>query len=281
MSPVYMDVTKTMKKVLDHMDRAGKQEVDIVLFPELILASSYYALTLRPDLAETVAQEIPGKATDQLAEKCREYGMYAIAGLAERGPVGTYYNTAVLINRKGDVEGVHRKCHVYNRTEGVFRAGSKYVVFNTDFARIGILICYDLFFPETARMMALKGAEMIFHPAAIWKEQGFNTDNMYTQIFPSRALDNRIFLASVNQVGNDPDLKDYFIGHSIIVSPLGDILAEAGRDETIIKADIDFDEWRTRRRNVFNVFSDRRPNQYSILAQEYDEIDQGPSIGPA
>jgi predicted amidohydrolase len=121
--------------------------------------------------------------------------------------------------------------------------------------------------------MALKGSEMIFHPAAIWKNQGFRIENLYEQSFMSRSLDNRVFLATVNQVGEDLDLNDCFVGHSMIVSPLGDILAIAGADETMITANIDFDEWAERKRGVtWNPFRQRVPSHYSIISQEYDAL---------
>jgi predicted amidohydrolase len=171
------------------LDQAGRETPDAILltevFPERGAKGS----------AHDRSEPIPGPVTDVLARKARQYKTYIIAGMLELDG-GKTYNTAVLIDREGRIAGKYRKTHLpLAEVEDGITPGSEYPVFDTDFGRIGILICWDLFFPETVRILRLKGAEIVFLPLA--GDPGARHWNTVTR---ARALDDGIYLvASVSE----------------------------------------------------------------------------------
>lgn len=197
------DNLQSMAQVLDE---AGREKPDVVLltefFPERGVKGTVYELS----------EPIPGPTTEVLARKAREYHTYIIAGMLERDG-GKAYDTAVLIDRQGRIAGKYRKVHLpLAEVEDGETPGSEYPVFNTDFGRIGILICWDLFFPETVRIMRLEGAEIVFVPIA-----GDPGARHYDVTTRARALDNGVYLVTSVSDG----------AASRIVSPDGEVIAEA------------------------------------------------------
>jgi predicted amidohydrolase len=204
-----------------------------------------------------------------LGEKARQHGMYIIAGMAERSDTGTVYNTAVIIGRDGEVVGSYRKTHIFPLTEAFFALGSELTVFELDFGRVAIPICYDLEFPEPARVLCLKGAELLLTMAAHWVGTGSvgTPENFITTIYAARALENRVPVVFANRVGFDPGLNDRFIGLSRIVDADGISLVTVPDDrEGIIVATLDLEEQR-RKRLSYNYFRDRKPLLYRVLAR--------------
>jgi predicted amidohydrolase len=264
MDVVYGDVAGTVAKVSQLVEKAGEQGADVVLFPELILSAGY-ALGER---YRKVAERVPGPSLDNIAKLAAERKLYVIVGLAEKTDSGVLYDSAVMFDRKGKVLGKYRKSHIYPPTESIFTRGQELPVFQTDFGTVGLLICYDLEFPETARIMALQGAEIIFHLAADWP-QGVPglPERIFDLSFRARALENRIVLAICNRVGNDPDLRSYFYGLSRIIGTQGEIIASADQGEKMILADVDLEQ-ASREREAYNYFHDRRPELYNILLEQ-------------
>lgn len=191
-----------MAKVLDE---AGREKPDVVLltefFPEHGVKGSVH------DRSEP----IPGPVTDALARKAREYRTYIIAGMLELDS-GKTYDTAVLIDRQGRVAGKYRKTHLpLAEVEDGETPGSDYPVFDTDFGRIGILICWDFVFPETFRILRLEGAEIVFLPIA-----GDPGTRHFDTVTRARALDNGVYLVASVSDG----------APSRIVNPDGEVMAE-------------------------------------------------------
>lgn len=204
------------------IEEAGKQDVDI-----LCLGEGITLVSTGKKMAE-VAETIPGPTCRILGEAAKKSKLYVVAGIYERdGPL--IYNTAILIDREGNVAGKYRKTHL-PQTE-VFEGltpGTEYPVFKTDFGTIGIQICYDYFFPEVTRNLALKGAEIIMLP--IWGDPR-DLRKSYEIIARARAIDYSVYL--VTSIYNN--------NRSLIIDPDGAIIADAAGDKRLAIAEINLD----------------------------------------
>ncbi len=263
MDVVSEDVEATRVKVMNWIDQAAQAGADIVLFPELILAAGYSL----GNKFYNVAEPIPGPSTETLGERARQHRMYIIAGMAECDPTGTVYNTAVILGRDGNLVGSYRKTHIFTPTESFFAPGTTLPVFDLDIGRIAVPICYDLEFPETARVLCLKGAQMLLTITAHWAGTGTvgTPENFIRTIYAARALENRVPVALSNRVGFDGGLNDRFVGLSRIVDADGMTVAEMRDDsEGMIVATLDLSQEREKRLR-YNYFRDRRPWLYGPL----------------
>jgi predicted amidohydrolase len=192
-----LHVKDTIGAFLEAIDKAATDKPDIVCLGEEILAEG----TWLPYVS--LAEPIPGPSTERLGERARKYGMYIVAGLTERDGAACY-NTAVLIDRHGNVAGKYRKVHLpREEVEGGLTPGSSYPVFDTDFGRIGLMICWDAEYVDAARDMAIQGAEILFVPAA----------GGYLTLLKARALENHLYIVSS---GYDVE--------SSIINPRGEVL---------------------------------------------------------
>jgi predicted amidohydrolase len=265
MDVVNGDVAATRAKVMDWADQAARAGADVVLFPELILAAGYSL----GDLFYDIAEPVPGPSTQALGEKARQHRMYIIAGIAERDLTGTVYNTAVIVGRDGSLVGSYRKTHLFTPTESFFALGATLPVFDLDFGRVAIPICYDLEFPEPGRVLCLKGAQMLLTMTAHWVGTGTvgTPQNFIRTIYAARALENRVPVVLSNRVGFDAGLNDSFVGLSRIVDADGMTVAEMSDDsEGMIVATLDMSEER-RKRLRYNYFRDRKPLLYGALTE--------------
>ncbi len=250
-------VEKNLKLMSDILDRAGAEKPDVVC-----LSENFVDRGVNSPLTQT-SQTIPGPATEILREKARQHRTYVVTTLHEREG-DLIYNTAVLINRQGEILGKYRKVHLATAEgeEGV-TPGSEYPVFDTDFGRVGILTCWDNWFVETARILRLKGAEMLLFPVA-----GDGVPGHWDVISRARAIDNGLYFVSSNTVGDSP---------SRIIAPTGEVLAETAEPFGIAVADIDLDrEWRVYWLSVGPAtgeakslyIKERRPGTYDILSAD-------------
>jgi predicted amidohydrolase len=205
--PVRGDTTlqDNLRSMSDVLDQAGREK------PDAILLTEFFPERGVKGTAHDRSEPIPGPATDVLARKAREYSSYIIAGMLELDEDKTY-DTAVLIDRDGRIAGKYRKTHLpLAEVEDGETPGNEYPVFETDFGRIGILICWDFVFPETFRIMRLEGAEIVFLPIA-----GDPGARHWDTVTRARALDNGLYL--VASVGDG--------AASRIVNPDGEVIAE-------------------------------------------------------
>src|SRR2546429_8002961 len=213
-----------VKRNLDMVsERLARVECDLLVLPELF--NTGYQFVSREE-AVALGEEIPGGATtSRLLELAAARRMHVVAGLAER--VGnTVYNSAALIGPSGLI-GVYRKTHLFSEETLWFTPGDTgFPVYDIGPARIGLMICFDWFYPESARTLALKGADIIAHPSNLVLPHC--PDAMVT-----RCLENRVFAATADRVGREDrgGLELRYIGKSEIVSPQGEILARLGEDE--------------------------------------------------
>jgi len=195
------DNLQLMTKVLDE---AGREKPDAILLTEFFPEHGVKG-TVRDR-----SEPIPGPLTDALAIKARQYNSYIIVGMLELDGEKTY-DTAVLIDRRGNIAGKYRKTHLpLAEVEDGETPGNEYPVFDTDFGRIGILICWDIFFPETIRIMRLKGAEVVFLPIA-----GDPGARHWDTVSRARALDNGVYVVASVSAGAD----------SRIIDPDGEVVA--------------------------------------------------------
>jgi predicted amidohydrolase len=231
---------------------------DLLILPEFF-ATGYQFISQEEvaNLSEPVPQ---GETTEFLAGLSKERGMYIVAGLPERDG-NIFYNSAVLTGPDGFI-GLYRKTHLFFEENLFFTPGnSGFRVWDTKIGRIGIMVCFDWFFPESSRTLALRGAEVIAHPS--------NLVLPYCpQSMPVRCLENRVYAITANRTGREqrgdkPVLT--FIGQSQITSPQGEILVRAGIDDELLgTADLDLSRARDKKLNDFNdLLKDRRPALYN------------------
>ena len=258
-APEFGNVDVNINKALSMIDNADAR---LLVLPELF-STGYHFTTV----AETrdLAEEIPaGKTTKALCTIAREKNIYIVAGVAEIAD-GSLYNSAVLISPAGYV-ATYRKVHLYNEEKLWFEPGNKgFDVYDIGHCRIGIMICFDWFFPESARILAIKGADIICHPANLVLP--YCQDAMVT-----RCLENKIYAITSNRTGyEDRSGKRFsYTGKSQITSPDGSILYRAAPDSDEIGiVEMDISKARDKRANIYNdLFADRRVEYYQDLVKE-------------
>ncbi|MFZ0305577.1 MAG: carbon-nitrogen hydrolase family protein [Terracidiphilus sp.] len=212
-------IDANMKLMDDVLDKAGREKPDVVLLTE-----TFTERAVNRTLHDR-SEPIPGPLTDALGRKARQYHMYIIDGMLELDGK-KIYDTAVLIDRNGQVAGKYRKTHLpLAEVEDGETPGSEYPVFDTDFGRIGMLICWDYFFPEPARILRLKGAEIVFLPIA-----GDPGARHWDVTSRARALDNGVYLVAATSEGHD----------SRIIDPDGEVMATT--NDGIVAADLDLNK---------------------------------------
>ncbi|MEM3715116.1 MAG: carbon-nitrogen hydrolase family protein [Thermoprotei archaeon] len=227
-----------LKKMYEYVDRAVDMGAHFVLFPELALTS--YALK---DLFYKVAEPVPGPSTEKMISKAREKNVYIGFGMPERSlnDPGVIYNSMVLVGPQGLI-GKYRK--IYLPTYGVFeegryfRNGATPIAVDTQFGRIGLEICFDLFFPELTRLLVLRGAHTIF-VISVSPDMSRNFFELFTQ---ARALENTVNVVYVNAVGNEEGLG--YWGGSHAVDARGKVLVKAKYfEEDLVTASINLDDF--------------------------------------
>jgi predicted amidohydrolase len=262
-NPRLGDVSGNLARIEDLLAEAAGRGAKIAVFPECA-ATGYMYSSLRE--AREVAEAIPGRVSDGFDSAAARSGIFVLAGMLERDG-DKVYNTAVLAGPAG-IEAVYRKSHTL--CLGVDRfttpGDQPYRVHQLPFGRFGILICYDLRFPETARVLALEGAQAVLLPTN-WPRSSSIQPDVFTR---SRAAENRIFVIAANRVGEERGAR--FLGRSQVVGPDGDVLAEASdSDEQMMIVDVDLDQADIKHVVVepgaheMNLFEDRRPDMYEAL----------------
>ena len=266
MNPGIEKVSQNLEKILLETRKAASHGTDLIVFPECALTG--YMFTSREEAAPFM-ETIPGPSTERLAESCRELGVHMVVGLLEKAG-DRCYNVAVLIGPDGII-GNYRKNHL--PCLGIDRyldAGEEVSrVHQTPLGNIGVNICYDCLFPESTRTLALQGADIVVLPTN-WPA---GRDKLARYVVNTRALENRVHFVAVDRVGVERGAG--FLGHSKIISALGDTLAEAGGDtEETIYAEVDPAEAR-QKHVVFkpgeweiDLIRHRRPELYGEITKK-------------
>lgn len=264
MSCELYDKEANVRKALRYIDDAAEIGAQIVLLQE-VFSTGYVIYHLQSEKTRDLAESIPGPTTDRIAEKAREHGIYVISPIYEKAGPGLYYNSAPVLNPDGEIIGVQRKTHIVGGFWGgegfYWRIGHEYKVFDTEFGRFGVIICYDRHFPENWRNMVLGGAEIVFVPAAA----SYPHWDIELRVM---SYQNNVFTVAVNRVGEETmqHASAEFPGTSLIANPMGDILAKLKRGvEGVISYTINLEEVdRARRETAF--FYNLRPELYKRLS---------------
>lgn len=236
---------------------------DILVLPEL--STTGYLITSLDEIEE-LAEEIPGgKTTEALAGLARERSCFIVAGLAERSG-GNLYNSAVLVGPEGYIAH-YRKLHLFYEEKRWFTPGDKeFSVYDLGIAKVGIMVCFDWYFPESMRILALKGAHLVCHPSNLVLP--FCQDAMKI-----RCLENRVYAVTANRTGSEMrgGKRFDYTGMSQITAPGGEILHRAERDkDAAIVVDVDIKKAENKAVNRYNdLFADRRPEFYGLITKEY------------
>lgn len=270
------DKQKNLARAEKFIRSAAKGKAQIVCLPEMF-QTEYFCRTEDKrnfDLADT----IPGEATARLAALAKELEVVIVAPLFEKRTRGLYHNSLVVIDADGELLGTYRKMHIPddpNFYEKYYFAPGDlgFKVFQTRYAKIGTLICWDQWYPEAARLTALQGAEILFYPTAIgWHDSEpaparTLQRRSWQTIQASHAVANAVFVAAANRTGREKKLT--FWGSSFITGPDSAVLAEASTDrEQIVTADCDLTRIEKQRRE-WPFLRDRRIDAYKGITERY------------
>jgi len=237
---------------------AAHRGARLLICPEMYLTG----YNIGPEAARRLAEPGDGATAQAIMRIAHACGIAILYGYPERGRDGQIYNTAQLIDRGGQTRASYRKTHLFGEIDrAAFSAGSTLPdIVELDGVKIGILICYDVEFPENVRALALKGADLIAVPTALM--QPF--DIVARTIIPARAYENQAFVAYADRCGVEGELS--YCGLSCVIAPDGSDLARAGRTEALILADLDLDQL-AQSRALNTHLRDRRPHLYGTLSQ--------------
>ena len=267
------EIAQNMKKTAERIAQAAEMGAQIICLQELY-RTRYFPQQKNLD-AKGLAESIPGESTKLFSELAKKHKIVIIAPLFEKGQNGKFYNSAVVINANGEIMGTYRKAHIpydpYFYEKDYFEAGdSGYQVYDTAFARVGVLICYDQWFPEPARINALKGAEIIFYPTAIGYVKGCTSEDgdwhdAWKTVQRAHAIANGVHVAAVNRVGEEGELE--FWGGSFVCDSFGKVIKEASTTkEEVVVAQIDLSK-NKRIQEGWGFLKNRRPDTYNPLVK--------------
>ena len=261
-------------KTISKIKLAAKKGAQIVCLQELF--NTKYFPQFKNKKAFKLAETIPGKTTTVLSALAKNLKIVIIAPIFEKTLKKEYYNSAAVINADGKLLYTYRKIHIphdplfYEKT--YFKPGnSGFKVYNTKYAKIGVLICYDQWFPEPPRILALKGADIIFYPTAIGWIRDYNSPDgnwhaAWETIQRSHAIASGVHVASVNRVGTEGKLE--FWGESFVCDSFGKILKKAGSNKDqvlVVKVDLSKNK---RIQDGWGFLKNRRPETYGMLTKK-------------
>jgi N-carbamoylputrescine amidase len=252
------------------VEEAGKKGVQILCLQE-IFHGPYFCAEQDIKWYRT-AEPVPGPITERFAPLAKKHRMVLILPVYEMEQEGVYYNAAAVLDADGSYLGKMRKVHIPHTYPGFwekfyFKPGTLgFPVFQTAYARIGIFICYDRHFPECARILALKGAEILFNPSATTEGK---SRYLWELEQPAQAVANGVFIGANNRVGLEKPWEfGRFYGSSYFVDPRGKIIIRGSEDrDELVAADLDLDQIREVR-DGWQFFRDRRPELYGEICQQ-------------
>ena len=275
------DPAANLKKTLALTERAAKQGANIICTQELF-RSQYFCQNEDHENFK-LAEPIPGPSTQAFQKIAKKYGVVIVASLFEKRASGLYHNTAVIIDADGSLLGIYRKMHIpddplYYEKFYFTPGDTGFRAWNTKFGKIGVLICWDQWYPEGARLTAMQGAEILFYPTAIgWHPQekaeyGVNQHGAWETIQRSHAVANGCYVAAINRIGVETPIGGpgiEFWGQSFVAGTSGQILAKASidREETMLvpieldKVDVTRTHW--------PFLRDRRIDAYGDLTKRF------------
>ncbi len=277
------DYDHNLSLSIDAIRAAAAKGAELILLPELHTLP-YFCQAENTGHFE-LAERIPGPTSNKLAGLARELGVVIVASLFEKRAPGLYHNTAIVLDRDGSLAGKYRKMHIPDDPgyyeKFYFTPGDLgFEPIQTSLGKLGVLVCWDQWYPEAARLMALSGAIILLYPTAIGWDPRDNEGEKQRQldawkvIQRSHAIANGLPVVSCNRIGLEPDPSHqsagiHFWGNSFICGPQGELLAQAGaEEERILLAQIDI-QCTEKIRRIWPYLRDRRIDAYSDLTRRY------------
>ena len=271
------DTEQNLQHAVHAIGKAADQGAEIVCLQELY-RSRYFCQT-EDTRRFSLAEAIPGPSTQQLRQLAKNRSIVIVAPLFEKRAEGIHHNTAVVIDADGSIAGLYRKMHIPDdpgfQEKYYFTLGDTgFKSFATRYGQVGVLICWDQWFPEAARLTALSGAQFIFIPTAIgyqaedapvWEKQAA----AWQTVQRGHSIANGVFLAATNRVGQEDDIR--FWGQSFVSDPFGEIIAQASSDNPeILIAQCNLDLIQETRQN-WPFLRDRRVDAYGAITRLYND----------
>ena len=276
------DTEANKQKLARRIAEVASQGAQLVVLQELH-NSLYFCQTEQTDNF-SLAEPIPGASTDFYGQLARKQGIVLVTSLFERRAAGLYHNTAVVFEADGTIAGKYRKMHIPDDPayyeKFYFTPGDLgFHPIETSVGRLGVQVCWDQWYPEGARLMALQGAELLIFPTAIGYESSDTPEEQQRQreawitVQRGHAVANGLPVVAVNRVGHEPDPSGQtqgirFWGHSFVAGPQGEVLAMAGEEETALIVDIDMERCEQVRR-WWPFLRDRRIDAFQGLTQRF------------
>lgn len=277
------DITENRRRQAEEIRKAAAAGAELIVNQELH-DSLYFCQTENVDNCD-LAVEIPSPATDLYAQLARECKVVIVTSLFERRAPGLYHNTAVVFERDGSIAGTYRKMHIPDDPayfeKFYFTPGDLgFKPIETSVGRLGVLVCWDQWYPEAARLMALQGAEILIYPTAIgWESSDTDTEKArqreaWITVQRGHAVANGIPVVTVNRVGHEPDPSGAtngitFWGTSFVAGPQGELLFEAPTDREVTEV-IEIDLQRSEQvRRWWPFLRDRRIDAYNKITQRF------------
>ncbi|MEX0945467.1 MAG: carbon-nitrogen hydrolase [Balneolaceae bacterium] len=270
------NLAENLDKAQHFVSEAANGGAKLIALQELF-QTTYFCREINQKYFEW-AEPVPGPTTDHFCKLAKQLQVVILLPLFERKAPGIYFNTMVVIEKDGTIPGIYRKMHIPDDPgfyeKYYFTPGDLgFKVFNTSEGKIGTLICWDQWFPEAARLTAMKGAELLVYPTAIGTlpeendtEKAVFLDAWQT-IQRSHAIANGCFVASVNRVGVEGGTK--YWGNSFVAAPFGEILVQAGEEEGVVYTEIDYSLIESQRQ-IWPFFRDRRVDEFRGLTKRFD-----------
>lgn len=269
-----------LEKLTHAIEDAARHEAHLVCLQELH-NTLYFCQEENVDYFD-LAEPIPGPTTEHLAKLARAQSLVIVGSLFEKRASGIYHNTAVVIDKTGDIAGIYRKMHIPDDPgfyeKFYFTPGDLgFHPVDTSLGKLGVLVCWDQWYPEAARLMALQGAQILIYPTAIgWdpmdpEDEKHRQKDAWITVQRGHAIANGCYVIAVNRVGFEKwnGVRGIqFWGASFVAGPQGELLLQAGMEETVLFADIDLERCEKVRR-IWPFFRDRRIDAFSDLTKRY------------
>jgi N-carbamoylputrescine amidase len=277
------DISENLDKLQKNIRKCAAAGAQLVVLQELH-NSLYFCQTENPDCFD-LAETIPGPSTDYFGKLAKELGMVLVLSLFEKRASGLYHNTAVVLEKDGAIAGIYRKMHIPDDPayyeKFYFTPGDLgFVPIQTSLGKLGVMVCWDQWFPEAARLMALAGAELLIYPTAIgWEttdseEEKQRQLDAWVTIQRSHAIANGLSVISCNRVGHEDDPSGLtsgirFWGSSFVAGAQGEMLAQAShQEEENLLVDIDLSR-NEKVRRIWPFFRDRRIDFYGNIVKRW------------
>ncbi|MBI3609800.1 MAG: hypothetical protein HY204_03750 [Nitrospirae bacterium] len=257
------DPEANLKKAIGMMTLAAERGARLIATPQLFHLP-WFAFETRKDYFEW-AETVEGPTVSRLREEAARLGVVLVVSFFEKDG-DSYYNTAAVIEKDGRLLGRYRKIHLPQiplwEEKSYFKSGDLgFPVFETSVARIGVQICWDNFFPEGSRIMALQGAQLLVAPTAA----AFASQSRWEKMICANAIANNLFILRINRVGKEA--RQHFYGRSFCVNPFGELIASpTGARDAVLFSELDLNEVEETR-EIWTFFKDRRPELYRELSQ--------------